>query len=118
MIISLMVHNCGVYSSVKNMLISLGVVLLCKDKMWSYREKHIQKRTATQPCKVSTEEMLGEQKAKQQTQSETENMKVYDLKDREDALAQPDTLGDHQDLRYYVEMMLLQKKLGLLLKFK
>ena len=34
-------------------------------------------------------------------------MKIHDLRDTEESLAQTDTLGDYWDLCYYVGMMLL-----------
>ena len=42
---------------------------------------------APYPFNVSTKKMLNEQKAEQQTYSEAEKMKVYDIKDKKVSLA-------------------------------
>lgn len=69
------------------MPIPLGVLLLSQKKMQSYQEKQIWRKRAPYPFNVSTEKMLNEQKSEQQTYSEAEKMKVYDIKDKEVSLA-------------------------------
>lgn len=90
------------------MPISLGVLLLSQEKMWSYQEKQTWRKRAPYPCNVSTEKMLNKQKAEQQAYSEAEKMKVYDLKDREVSLAMQ-IFWVIIKTCVYVEMMLLWK---------